>query len=143
MTYIVHDDGEEEINVLTYLLTYLLTYFRQLFVTCYVHTINRPTCFMQWMFLPCNEMPASGPRPLHSSELAYRWLIAGLSLAYRWLIAGLSLAYRWLIAGLSLAYRWLIAGLSLITDVTGMGVRHCPAVERVGGFDKLTNGKAR
>ena len=62
---------EEETN----LLTYLLTYVRQLFVTCYVHTINSITlCIMQWMqlFLPCNEMPASGPRPLHHSELAYR-----------------------------------------------------------------------
>ena len=62
-TPIVQDDGEEEIN----LLTYLLTYVRQLFVTCYVHTINSTTlCVMQWMklFLPCNEMPAS--------ELAYR-----------------------------------------------------------------------
>ena len=38
--YIVHDDDdEEEIN----LLTYLLTYVKQLFVTCYVHTINSTT----------------------------------------------------------------------------------------------------
>ena len=65
----VHDDGEEEINLLTY------TYVRQRFVTCYVHTINSTTlCVMQWMqlFLPCSEMPASGLLTLHSSELAYR-----------------------------------------------------------------------
>ena len=40
-----------------------------------VHTINSTTlCVMQWMqlFLACNEMPASGPHPLHCSELAYR-----------------------------------------------------------------------
>ena len=52
----------------------LFTLFRQLFVTCYVHTTNSTTlCVMQWMqlFLPCNEMPASGPCPLHCSELAY------------------------------------------------------------------------
>ena len=75
-----YDDGEEEINELTYSLTYLLTYVRQLFVTCYVHTINSTTlCVMQWMqlFLPCNEMPASGPRPLHCSELAYRSCLYG------------------------------------------------------------------
>ena len=43
LPYIVHDDGEEEI----YLLTYLLTYVRKLFVTCYAHTINSTTlCVM-------------------------------------------------------------------------------------------------
>ena len=40
------------------------------------HSQSQPrvlSCVMQWMqlFLPCNEMPASSPRPLHGSELAY------------------------------------------------------------------------
>ena len=54
--------------LLTYLLAYLHTYVIQLFVTCYVHTISSITlCVMQWMqlFLPCNEMPASGLCLLH------------------------------------------------------------------------------
>ena len=64
-----------EIVTLIHIYTYSLTYVRQLLVTCYVHTINSTTLYvMQWMqlFLPCNEMPASGPCPLRCSELAYR-----------------------------------------------------------------------
>ena len=43
LPYIVHDDDDEEINILTYLPTYV----RQHFVTCYVHTIHNTTlCVM-------------------------------------------------------------------------------------------------
>ena len=62
------------LTTFTYILIYLLTRVRQIFVTCYVHTTNSTIlCVMQWMqlFLSCNEMPTSGPRPLHGSQLAY------------------------------------------------------------------------